>query len=230
MSVTWFNPDGLRAALRQAVAPVDVLLDVGPGIMPQGLFAPRIHICCEPFPPYLGRLQERTKSVKYRFIYLRMDWQQVVDSLPPESVDSVILVDVIEHLDKAVALSLLERTLRLARRQVLISTPLGFCPQHYEAGQLDAWGMNGATWQEHRSGWDLSDFDERWTILACRQYHHVNGKGEKLDPPVGMFWAIYNAEMPHIKPPFQRLRTAIKCSLREFCDRMSWNSPSDENS
>src|SRR5260370_11404196 len=182
MSVTWFSPDGLRAALRQAVAPVDVLLDVGPGIMPQPLFAPRIHICCEPFAPYLSRLQEKTKPAQYRFIYLRMDWQQVVDSLPPGSVDSVILIDVIEHLDKELAQSLLERTLRLARKQVLVSTPLRFCPQHYKPDECDAWGMQGGACQEHRSGWELSDFDERWILLGRKVYLHSNGKGESHDP------------------------------------------------
>jgi hypothetical protein len=228
MSVTWFSPDGLRAAVRRAVAPVDVLLDVGPGIMPQPLFVPRVHICCEPFASYLGRLQEKTKSAQYRFIYLQMDWQQVVESLPPRSVDSVILVDVIEHIDKQLALSLLERTLRLVRKQVLVSTPLGFCPQHYVTDEHDAWGMQGGAWQEHRSGWELSDFDERWMLLACKEYHHSNGKGEKLDPAVGMFWAIYNAQTPYVKPRFRRLRTALASSWREFRARMNWNSASDE--
>jgi len=229
MTVTWHTPEGLRAAVRQAVAPSDILLDIGSGIMPLSLWVPRVHICCEPFHSYLTRLQEETRPARHRFVYLQMGWQEVVNALPPGSVDTVVLVDVVEHLEKNVALKLLERTVRLVRRQMLVSTPLGFCPQHYEAGQADAWGMDGAAWQEHRSGWNLSDFDDRWDILACREYHHVNGKGEKLDPPVGMFWAIYNAETPYAKPPFRRLRTAISCSFREFFDRMNWSSPADKS-
>jgi hypothetical protein len=202
--------------------------------MPQPLFIPRVHICCEPFQPYLSRLQQKTKSAQRRFVYLGMDWQQVVDSLPSGSVDTVVLIDVVEHVDKKFALSLLERTLPLARKQVLISTPLGFCPQHYEPGEYDAWGMQGTSWQEHHSGWDLSDFDDRWTLLACKEYHHSNGKGEKLDPPMGMFWAIYNAQTSNMKPrfrtkpPFRRLGTALVSAWREFRDRMSRNAISDE--
>jgi hypothetical protein len=223
MSIQWYTPEDLRAAVRRAVAPADVVLDIGSGIMPQPLFIPRVHICCEPFLSYLSRLQEKTRLTRHRFVYLQMGWQEVVNSLPPGSVDTAILVDVVEHLEKDVALKLLEQTVRLVRRQVLVSTPLGFCRQHYEPGETDAWGMDGVIWQEHRSGWDVSDFDDRWTILACREYHHVNGKDEKLDPPVGMFWAIYNAERPYVKPPFRRLRTAVASSWREFLDRMDWN-------
>jgi len=58
---------------------------------------------------------------------------------------------VIEHLDKTEAEILLKQTEKIARVQIAIFTPLGFMPQHHDNGK-DAWGMNDATWQEHRSG------------------------------------------------------------------------------
>jgi hypothetical protein len=86
---------------------------------------------------------------------------------------------------------------RVARRQVVIFTPLGFYPQSYEPDERDRWGMTGGVWQTHRSGWQPDDFDSGWRVIACRDFHHVDENNRPLEKPFGAFWAIHTASADH---------------------------------
>lgn len=79
-----------------------------------------------------------------------MGWKDVVKIFPCTSVDTVLLVDVIEHLEKEEALDLLSKTFSIASQQVVVFTPLGFFEQDNTDG-IDAWGLHGGEWQTHRS-------------------------------------------------------------------------------
>jgi O-antigen ligase/SAM-dependent methyltransferase len=79
--------------------------------------------------------------------------QQVTElDAEPGSFDAVVLLDLIEHLERDDARALLERAERIARRRVVVSTPNGFVPQ-------DGYGDNA--WQVHRSGWTVADLEQR---------------------------------------------------------------------
>jgi len=66
------------------------------------------------------------------------------------SYDLVILGDVIEHIEKEKAHSLLNKLFEHTEN-ILVSTPLGFMPQ-------GAWAGNEN--EIHKSGWELSDFKD----------------------------------------------------------------------
>jgi hypothetical protein len=112
--------------------------------------------------------------------------------MPPKSVDTIFLLDVIEHVEKEEGLQLLRETEKIARQQIVLFTPLGFMPQEQLDGE-DAWNLNGGAWQEHKSGWLPEDFDDTWMIYACKDFHKVDSKGNLLDKPFGAFWAIKEA-------------------------------------
>lgn len=174
------------------MTPCDVLLDIGCGIRPQRYFAPKVHICCEPFGQYLERLQVNVARARDRqHVLLKATWEQAVELFPPGSVDSVFLLDVIEHLEKERALELLRRTERLARQQVVVFTTLGFVAQHHPNGK-DAWGLDGASWQEHRSGFRPEDFGKGWETLVAPDFHTHDNLNRPYDVPRGAMWAIYN--------------------------------------
>ncbi len=118
--------------------------------------------------------------------------EEVVRLLPDKSVDSVFLLDVIEHLAKEDGHRLLGDCERVAREQIVLFTPLGFLLQEYAAGEVDAWGYHGGQWQSHRSGWSPEDFGEDWDILASSEYHEVSAKDGPLPSPAGAFWAVRN--------------------------------------
>jgi Methyltransferase domain len=193
MSVRWFDRTTLDRTIGNHIARVDVVLDIGSGIRPQAFFRPRVHICCEPYEEYVQVLQSRF-AANPNLVILQGTWQDVMKTIPARSVDSVFLIDLIEHLDKEEGHALLAECHRVARKQIILFTPLGFAKQDYELGDADGWGMHGSGWQVHKSGWTPEDFDTAWNIFASKLYHTVNGKGEQFDPPFGAFWAIKNLE------------------------------------
>ena len=106
-------------------------------------------------------------------------------------------LDFIEHLTKGEGFDFLAQAERVARRQVVLFTPLGYFPQSYEdADEMDGWRMHGGYWQTHRSGWTPDDFPAGWDIIACREYHTKDRHGQ-LDAPAGCLWAIRTFPQPN---------------------------------
>ena len=190
--VNWYEKDALHEAAIAEMQTVEVLLDIGCGIKPQNYIRPLTHICCEPYDEYINHLQHELALLALRdrsYILLNMGWSDAVNYFQPKSVDTVFLVDVIEHLEKEEGQKLLAATERIAKQQIVIFTPLGFMPQHHENGK-DAWGLSGASWQEHKSGWLPEDFGEDWHIYAAKEFHMTDSLGRILEIPYGAMWAI----------------------------------------
>lgn len=175
------------AEVNKKIIKTDVVLDIGCGIRPQTYLKPVTHICVEPFGPYIERLrQEHTGDSRY--IFLHCMWFMAASVLPDKSVDTVFILDMIEHIEKEEGHRMLKEAERVARKQVIIFTPLGFMPQSHEDG-ADRWGMAGGYWQTHRSGWTPADFGEDWECIVCEDFHHEDQHG-KMEKPFGAFWAI----------------------------------------
>ena len=191
MSVQWFDRETLDRLIAEHIQHVDVVLDIGCGIRPQTFFRPRLHICCEPHPEYAQILRNYYAGIS-DVVILQGTAQEIMKVMPDDSIDSVFLIDFIEHLEKKEGRQFLLACERIARKQIVLFTPLGFMPQEYEDSDVDAWGFHGGEWQVHKSGWTPDDFDESWNIFASRNYHTISGQGEPLNPPFGAFWAINN--------------------------------------
>jgi len=197
MRVYYLDKDKLFPEVTKRLKTTEVVLDIGSGIRPQKLVTPRVHICFEPYQGYLDHLQEKAKDEFGRsYLILKGTWEDAVKVLPPKSVDSVFLLDVIEHLEKKKGQRLLKKTEKLAREQIVIFTPLGFVPQEHKDGQ-DAWGLEGGKWQEHKSGWYPKDFDQSWSIFVSKEYHFNDNLGKKYPKPYGAFFAIKNLSGSH---------------------------------
>ena len=194
MSVTWLEKGELMHRMQSNIENVNIVLDIGCGIRPQKYIMPRIHICCDPFQQYIEHLQDKVKDEKDRqYVIIKAGWSEIVNMFPPESVDTVFLLDVIEHVEKELGKKLLKASETIARRQIVVFTPLGFVPQNSPDGK-DAWGLDGGKWQEHKSGWLPEDFDDSWDIYAAKIFHTEDHTGRKYDRPHGAFWAIRNIE------------------------------------
>ena len=190
MNVRWVEKEDLFPTVVARLASVEVVLDIGCGIMPQPYVRPSVHICCEPFDQYVEHLQSKIKNELDRtYVVLNATWEEAVRFFPSKSVDTVFLVDVVEHLEKAESLRLLKATEEIARRQVAVFTPLGFLPQCHPDGK-DAWGLDGGRWQEHKSGWVPEDFDGSWEIYASKEFHAADNVGKAFDTPFGALWAV----------------------------------------
>jgi 2-polyprenyl-3-methyl-5-hydroxy-6-metoxy-1,4-benzoquinol methylase len=179
----------LLMAVGKIVRGTEVVLDVGCGIVPMNYFRPKLHLMVEPWKEYSDILSYRYSGDK-SVIIIRTGAIEALRQLADDSVDSIFMLDVIEHLEKEIGRQVIIECERVAREQIVIFTPLGFMPQHMESEQTDGWGLGGSTVQEHRSGWDLEDFSTAWSLYICESFHEVNFKGEALANPHGAFYAI----------------------------------------
>ncbi|MGD0294700.1 MAG: hypothetical protein ABSB30_12665 [Terracidiphilus sp.] len=202
--VTWKQA---QRALISQIKRTHVLLDIGPGIQPKRYMLPAVHICVEPCREYVSYLLKQTVTTgdDRNYVVLNCGWREALPLFLPGSVDSIFLIDVVEHLEKQEGAELLRRTIPLARRQVVIVTPYGFMPQHHEDGR-DLWGFHGGSWQEHRSGWDERDFDETWDIYVVPEFYTRDNQGKPLDQPCGYMLAILNLDGPRVRIRGLRMR------------------------
>lgn len=201
MAITWLNKEELPAAVQKRLGSADKVLDIGCGIRPQSLIEPKIHICAEPFSEYVEILQNRYAG-NPRYVILHGTADHILSLLPDHSIDTIFLVDVIEHLEKELGRTIIKECERVARKQIVLFTPIGFMHQESSPDGTDGWGLHGEEWQDHKSGWTPEEFGGTWHVLACDSFHEYNAVGEKFNPPIGAFWAIKNLESQGDFPKF----------------------------
>jgi predicted SAM-dependent methyltransferase len=194
MIVEWFkNSADVNIVAAHMIVKTDSVLDIGTGIKPQSFFHPKVHVCVDAHQPYLDLLQQQIED-NSSYVLLCNTWRPALKQFPANSIDSVFALDFIEHLPKAEGIDLLKEMKRIARRQVIIFTPLGFYPQNHDNQTEDRWGMDGGKWQTHHSGWEAEDFDDEWYLMCCKQYHLVDEHNQLLDEPFGAIWAILDLQ------------------------------------
>lgn len=143
----------------QGLIECDTVLDIGAGVRPMQWYAPKRHLCAEPYAPYAQRLEAAGYEV------LR---KTAIEALKAKREGhAVYLLDVIEHMEKDAALEVVELAKRGAR-QVVVFTPVGFMAQDH-----DVWGFGGDHWQTHRSGWTPGEFPDWQTHLYGRGFYAI---------------------------------------------------------
>lgn len=197
---------------------VESILDIGCGIKIHNEYAKSLlYYCCEPYEGYIGKLKENLeKKTDRAYIIYNYDWKLIVENFEENSVDTIFLLDVIEHLPKNEGEDLLRKTERIAKKQVVIFTPLDYIEQKTVAGK-DAWGLDGASWQEHKSVWNPIDFDDSWVCYVSDDFHSVNNVGEELDRKIGAFFAIKTTNKSEEK--FQKGEKEIYQALKQYQDK-----------
>ncbi len=190
MKIQYLNRDEFFEKVKAHIKPAKCVVDIGCGIRPQSFIAPEHHICFEPHQQYIDHFNnDLNKDFESKYSFINGDWKCAVDILQNSSVDTVFLLDVIEHLEKNDAMELIKKTIPLVSQQVIIFTPYGFIEQNHADGK-DAWGLDGGKWQEHRSGWMPEDFGDEWEFLVCRDFHTHDNLNNPYDEPKGAMFAI----------------------------------------
>lgn len=193
MAIQWCEREKIIDIVKEHLTSAQTVLDVGCGIYPQNYIVPLVHICCDPFEQYVEHLHKKVETeIQGTYVILKASWKDIAEKLPMNCVDTVFLLDVIEHLEKEEGVRLLKLTERIAKKQIIVFTPIGYMPQEHE-GETDAWGLSGVAYQQHMSGWfPDKDFDDSWDIYACKDFHLVNNMRIPLEKPYGAFWATKN--------------------------------------
>jgi hypothetical protein len=171
------------------MSPANSVLDIGCGIRPQQYISPGFLICVEPHLEYVEILKKNLNQTNS--IIIPLDGRTALQSLPDKSIDSIFLIDVIEHMPKDIGFELIKECERVARNQIIVFTPLGFMPQEVHDSGIDGWNLNGGELQDHKSGWYPEDFSG-WNIVGCKHLHIMDYAGTTINPPYGGFYAIKN--------------------------------------
>ena len=191
MLTNYDDPGEFLNKAEQHIKVTEVVLDIGCGIYPINFFAPKVHIMVEPWKEYVDILKERYKRDS-KILVFQANALDVLKTLADKSVDSVFMLDVIEHLEKEDGKILLTEVERVVIEQIVVFTPLGYMPQHIEVDKRDRWGLNGGDFQEHKSGWLPEDFGGDWEYHVCPEFHKYDDDGKELFPAFGAFYAIKN--------------------------------------
>lgn len=202
MNINKVNREDLFNIVKGKIIHADIVGDIGCEIRPQEFIESHYHICIDPHKQYLDYVKNKINFSK-NYLFINADWFEAVKIFPENSFDTIFLLDVIEHLEKDIALNLLEKTKKLITKQIVVFTPLGFVEQHHETDK-DAWGLDGGKWQEHKSGWLPKDFGEGWEFFVCEDFHTHDNLGNEYEKPQGAFFAIFNSlnEVKKAKPIF----------------------------
>ena len=103
----------------------------------------------------------------------------------PKSVDAVIVIEVLEHLEREDGEALLNQAARWARKRVIVTTPNGFLPQR---------ALGGNPRQRHRSGWTVDEMRRRgfraYGLAGWRGFHSENRGPATEEEAEGLFDTI----------------------------------------
>ena len=121
----------------------------------------------------------RAKSKGFLTDYHLGDALTIREKFGRGEFDAVIALDLIEHLDKEKGFELLDAMEWVANEKVVVFTPNGFLHQPADANP----------WMEHRSGWDVSDFESRnYQVFGANGWKVLRGAYAKIKWHPKIFW------------------------------------------
>jgi len=131
------------------------------------------------YEPYLVESQRN----RIHTDYIKGDLRQL--EITPKAFDAVILLAVLEHLDKEEAYDLMRKMEIWARKKVILTTTNGFL------GQDD---FDGNSLQIHKSGWSVKDLERQgYKVNGMNGWKPLRGyRGQVRIKPV--FWGNVIAE------------------------------------
>lgn len=144
---------------------ISTVLDVACGLSLKSQYIDaEIRVGVDIYRPYLEKI-----DAKVPFVTVVHDVRKLDEVFMARSFDIVLMLDIIEHLEKDESLALLRTAERLAKVAVIIETPEGFIPQN-----IDIWGHGGDEWQTHRCGWEKLELEELGYKVIRRPYTMQN--------------------------------------------------------
>lgn len=164
MTVNVVNHKDFLVTINELLLDSRTVLDVGCGVG-----ATLTEFCCpikigvDAHRPYLENAKSGEQFIKLNFMAERLN-----ELFLPNSMDSVTLIDVIEHFEKEVAFHVLRQVEEIAAKRVIVFTPRGF----FQQIEVDHYGLGGESFQRHRSGWEVEDFQKLgYNVIIFSKFH-----------------------------------------------------------
>ncbi len=164
MTVNVVNHKDLIGAINGLLMNSCTVLDVGCGVgVTLKEFCCPIKIGVDAHRPYLENAKFGEQFIKINFMAERLN-----EIFLANSMDSVTLIDVIEHFEKEVAFHVLRQVEEIAAKRVIVFTPRGF----FQQVEVDHYGLGGESFQRHRSGWEVEDFQKLgYNVVIFSKFH-----------------------------------------------------------
>lgn len=165
--------------LRNAIDGCEDVLDVGCGkTNNMRRLAVKHSTGIDGYAPYL----EEAKRKNLHDQYVLGDVRELEKYFEPGQFDTVLAMDVIEHLPKEDGLRMMRSMEKIARRKVVLFTPCGFLPQKsYENNDL----------QEHLSGWEPAEMEQYgYKVIGVLGPKCLRGELHALKGRPKIFWGI----------------------------------------
>ena len=183
----WIENTVQRIFERRGLYPtgkIRTVLDVGCGLSLKSQHIDAdVRVGIDIYRPFLEKIEA---DVPYAV--MNADALQIGALFLPRSFDLVLLLDILEHLDKQDALRLMEMAEQIARVAVIIETPKGHVPQN-----IDIWGHGGHAYQTHRCTWEPEELAGRGYHVLLRDYTMSDVKRHTevdVDPHIVLIDAI----------------------------------------
>lgn len=142
------------AALDKTLIDCDTILDVGCGNSSplQYLSRKQYTVGIDRYKPAIVESKRKMIHDKYEY----MDIRNIKEKFKNKSFDTVIALDIIEHLKKADGELLLKQMEEIAKKKVIVMTPNGFVFQQDNENSL----------QTHLSGFNINDFVSKGYVVS----------------------------------------------------------------
>jgi len=125
---------------------------------------------------------EKSKKNNIHTAYKVGDIRKLKKYYKAKSFDAVIALDVIEHLNKKEAISLLRAMKTIAKKKVIILTPNEF----YHQGEHEH-----NPYQEHLSAWEVNDLKNLgFKVYGLRGYKKIRGEFTTIKYKPWVFWGF----------------------------------------
>jgi len=175
----WQNNTVQKIFEREGLYPkqrISTVLDVACGLSLKSQYIDAdVRVGVDIYRPYLKKIES---SVPYATVL--HDVRKLDEIFVDKSFDLVLMLDIIEHLEKHESLALIETASRIAKVAVIVETPEGFVPQN-----VDIWGHGGDEWQTHRCGWEKAELESLGFRVVRRPYTMSNVRRHtEVDVPV----------------------------------------------
>ena len=188
MPVKYYDREDMIKISKDLVKPCVTLVDVGCGLRPYLYERSQVHICIEPFDEYIDIIKNTYSQ--FNMVFIKKFALEGLKLFPNDSVDTVIMLDFIEHVEKEEGLKILKEADRIAKKQIVVFTPYGYVSN--DSGEKDVWGLNGAKFQEHKSGWLPEDFGDDWDIYVSKNFYPQKKPNPDNVDFYGCIWAVKN--------------------------------------
>lgn len=168
--------DDFTTCLLAATADCYSMLDLGCGFGDKiACTRASIRVGVDVHPPYIEIAKRKWSDYGITFYA-----QNVVDYVKiavtqDVHYDGIIMIDFIEHLEKDIAVRLLEDCWKIANTRVIVFTPNGIHTQN-----KDPYELGGDHWQTHRSTWTCKDLIKlNYSAFVMSRYNAIFATREK---------------------------------------------------